>query len=38
MAQQLGIARHVVRKWRYRFAADRLDVLLDEPWPGRRRT
>jgi transposase len=38
VAQRLGIHRGTVRKWRARFAEDRLDGLLDEPRPGRPRT
>lgn len=38
IAEQLGISRPTVTKWRNRFAERRLEGLLDEPRPGRLRT
>jgi transposase len=38
IAEQLGISRPTVTKWRNRFAEHGLEGLIDEPRPGRPRT
>ena len=38
IAEQLGVHRSMVTRWRNRFAGLRLDGLTDEPRPGRPRT
>ncbi|WP_234445058.1 helix-turn-helix domain-containing protein [Streptomyces rimosus] len=34
VADDLGLSRETVRKWRSRFAANRLDSLVDRPCSG----
>ena len=38
VAQELGVSKQMVGKWRQRFIDRRLDGLLDEPRPGAPRT
>jgi|SRR5579875_400217 len=38
VASRLGVSVPTVRKWRGRFACERLEGLLDEPRPGKPRT
>lgn len=38
IAARLGVSTELVRRWRNRFAADRLDGLTDQPGRGRKRS